>query len=631
LEVWEGLRVGIELHQQLDSPTKLFCACPPRKSEELPGRFTRRLRPAQSEMGRLDPAAVFEYSKAKTSVYLWSPESSCLVEADEEPPHKVSGHAFASALVVALLLGSEVVDEVHVMRKIVIDGSNTSGFQRTAVVGLGGSVDVDGTPVGVQSVTLEEDAARVVGEDGGSRTFAIDRLGVPLVEVALDPIEGSPELAGKAALHLGRALRSTGRVARGLGTVRQDLNVSLRGGEVVEVKGVQKLNLVPKVVLYEAKRQDALRRVSEELSARGLKTVVCKRKEVSRVLSGTRATSLAEAIRKGGKVECIAAEGLSGMLGAEPHPGMRLGKELAEVARANGLGGVVHSDEFEKQGVSGAERRALVEEMGVGAGAGLVLLAGPAERLAAAAAAVALRLQAALGGAPAETRSATEEGETRYMRPRPGAQRMYPETDIPEVEAEGEALEEARKLLPERWEERVERFTSQYSLSMEMALKVYDSGMSEGFEAAVSETRVEPSFVATALVDFPPRLAREGVAEGKVTDEAILDVLKAVGDRKLAKEATYEVLLEIGLGRAAGVQEAMKSLGLSQMTEDEVARLVDKVVSTNFALVKEKGEGAFSALMGAVMKEARGRADGAVVSRLLSSRIGSGKGGKAKP
>jgi glutamyl-tRNA(Gln) amidotransferase subunit E len=180
-DAYQGLSVGLEIHQQLLSKTKLFCACPPGKSEELPYSFERRLRPSQSELGRIDPAAVFEFSKGKSNVYLWSPETSCLVEADEEPPHPVNAETLDAALLVAMMLGSNVVDEVHVMRKIVIDGSNTGGFQRTAVVALGGVLEVGKVQVGVQSVTLEEDAARILGEDGASRRFALDRLGVPLV------------------------------------------------------------------------------------------------------------------------------------------------------------------------------------------------------------------------------------------------------------------------------------------------------------------------------------------------------------------------------------------------------------------------------------------------------------------
>jgi len=267
------LRVGLEIHQQLATSTKLFCPCPIVKSDELPLSFERRLRPTQSELGQIDPAAVFEFNKGRVNLYKWNPESACLVDADEEPPHTPNIEAIETAILMAEVLGSDVVDEVHVMRKLVIDGSNTSGFQRTAIIALGGGLPVDGISVGVQTITVEEDSSRVLKEGAQAREYALDRLGVPLVEIALDHVVGVPEHVEAVALSLGRSLRSTGRVARGQGTIRQDLNVSLLGGEVVEVKGVQKLNLIAKVVRYEATRQMGLVKIAEEIKKRGINEV----------------------------------------------------------------------------------------------------------------------------------------------------------------------------------------------------------------------------------------------------------------------------------------------------------------------------------------------------------------------
>ncbi|TLX95351.1 MAG: Glu-tRNA(Gln) amidotransferase subunit GatE, partial [Thaumarchaeota archaeon] len=375
-----GLKVGIEVHQQLATKKKLFCSCPIVKSETLPFQFERRLRPTQSELGHIDPAAVFEFAKGRSNVYRWNPESSCLVEADEEPPHRMNEEAIDTTILIAQLLHSDVVDEIHVMRKIVIDGSNTSGFQRTAVIALGGELSVEGEEVGVQTVTLEEDAARILGEDANSRFFALDRLGVPLVEISLDPIMGIPEQVEKAALYLGRALRSTGRVARGLGTIRQDLNISTTGGSVVEVKGVQKLNLVAKVIGYELTRQVGLGRIAEEIKKRGIRRVRCTTKDVTEVFRSASSKVLSKSVKSGERVVCVSAEGLAGLLGYEPYPGIRLGKELAEMARANSLGGVIHSDEFAKQGVSKAEAEELEKAMETGKDSAYVLVAGEESR-----------------------------------------------------------------------------------------------------------------------------------------------------------------------------------------------------------------------------------------------------------
>jgi glutamyl-tRNA(Gln) amidotransferase subunit E len=619
------LLVGLEVHQQLAVPTKLFCACPPVKTEEFPYHFERRLRPSHSETGKLDPAALFEYSKGRSNKYFWSPESSCLVEADEEPPHPMSREGLEAALTVGTVLGSHLVDEVHVMRKIVIDGSNTGGFQRTAVVGLGGSMEVDGSRVGVQSVTLEEDAARIIGEDQESRHFALDRLGVALVEVSLDPVPGDPEHVGRVALHLGRLLRSTGKVARGLGTIRQDLNVSFEGGEVVEVKGVQKLNLLPKVVEYERRRQRMLVRVADRLRQKGVKKVRCRHRDVTPLLAATSSVVVRRAVEEGGSVVCIAAEGLSGVLGWEPEPGVRLGREVAEVARANSLGGVLHSDEFERQGITKAEEDALASALGAGKDTALVLVAGRAAEVDRVVPLIEARLAAAPHGVPAETRAATESGETRYMRPRPGAQRMYPETDIQDIVISDATKRALLRGAPEPWTATVERLQSRYSLSRDLALKVYDSESAADFERLAARLSLEPSFIASVLVDVPARLQREGVPEAELELGALVAALEAVDAGRVAKEAVPDVL-RASAEKGTSVDEAIRALGLDAVPEAEVERVVRSVVAREAKLVAERGEGAFSPLMGAAMRELRGRADGSMVAKALKKELGRALG-----
>jgi len=613
--------VGIEIHQQLATPSKLFCPCPVVKSEELPLSFDRRLRPSQSELGRIDPAAVFEFNKGKVNRYMWSPQSSCLVEADEEPPHPMNAEALRTVLVISLALGAKVIEEIHVMRKLVIDGSNTSGFQRTSVVGLGGRLGFDGKFVGVQSITVEEDSSRVLGEDAECRRFGLDRLGVPLVEIALDPLVGYPTDVESAALQLGRVLRSTGRVARGLGTIRQDLNVSVMGGEVVEVKGVQKLNLIAKVVRYEGMRQMGLIRIAEELKKRGVVSVNCRSLDATAAFNSTSSLIIARTLKDGGIVQCVAAEGLGGLLGHEPFPGIRLGKELAEIARTNSLGGVIHSDEFRKQKITVEEEASLRRLIGAGERDALVLVAGPRDRVEVVSSLVVERLGAAVKGVPKETRAATDDGETRYLRPRPGAARMYPETDIPEILVTGATLEAAARLIPAPWEEKVRSYVDRYSLSPDLALRLYDSGDAQTFEGLASELKLEPSVVASVLVELPVRLAREGISEERMSEDLLAQLLRSMDRGEFAKEAAVDVLRSVCKGESAGVSEAVEKLGLAPLDERELAAVIDDVVLKNASLIAEKGERSFSVLMGEVMKTVRGRADGEVVSRLLREGI----------
>ena len=616
------LRVGLEIHQQLATSTKLFCPCPIVKSEELPLSFERRLRPTQSELGQIDPAAVFEFNKGRVNLYKWNPESACLVDADEEPPHPPSTEAIETAIIIAEMLGSVPVDEVHVMRKIVIDGSNTSGFQRTAVIGLGGALLVDGSSVGVQMITVEEDSSRVLKEGAEAREYALDRLGVPLVEIALDHVVGVPEYVEAVALSLGRSLRSTGRVARGQGTIRQDLNISLLGGQVVEVKGVQKLNLIAKVVRYEATRQMGLVKIAEETRKRGIAEVECVSMEATKLMKATASPVLKRILQKGGVVTCVSVRGFAGLLGFEPFPGIRLGKELAEIARTNGLGGVIHSDEFAKQGITKEEDAALRALTGADAKAALVLVAGDAaDRVGTVAALVIERVKKAPVGVLGETRAATEEGETRYQRPRPGAARMYPETDIPEVVVTEEWKRRVEKMLPVPWKEKVAGYSKRYSLSEEAALQLYDSDNSRIFETLAASLKLEPSVIASILVETPVRLAREGVDESRITTEALSSVLAAVDGGRFAKEAAIDVLRSIGKGDSQDVDEAVSKLGLTGMSDEELDKIISGVLLRNKALIQEKGDRAFSVMMGEVMKLARGRVDGQKVSSLLKRAI----------
>jgi len=260
-----GLKVGLEIHQQLDTKKKLFCDCTPIEEEEFSMKFSRKLRAAKSELGKIDPAALFESTKSKTIVYYANPKSSCLVEEDEEPPHALDTDAKNIVLLISSALESKIFSEIHVMRKTVIDGSNTTGFQRTMLVAQGGHIEVNGKKVGVQSICLEEDAGKLIKDEGNHRFFSLDRLGVPLIEIALDPVEGDAKFVKDIALTLGRLLRVTKKVMRGIGTIRQDVNISVEGGGVIEVKGVQQLDQLEKIIEFEAKRQHGLKLISEKI------------------------------------------------------------------------------------------------------------------------------------------------------------------------------------------------------------------------------------------------------------------------------------------------------------------------------------------------------------------------------
>ena len=627
---WEelGLRVGLEIHRQLDTPRKLFCGCEPELVEEVPEepRVRRKLRPVQSELGEFDPAALEEFKRDRTFYYLADGSFSCLVELDEEPPHEPCEEALDTAIKVTLLLGGEVVDEVHVMRKMVIDGSNTTGFQRTMLVGIGGEVPTSEGPVRISTVCLEEDAARKVrGWDQELRVeYCLDRLGIPLIEVSTEPDIRTPEQAREAAENVGEAIKAVGGVKSGIGTVRQDVNVSIEGGAVQEIKGVQDLNLIPKVVRFEALRQANLLRLRDALRERGVKetdVVESRPVDVTEVFEGTESEVVRRELERDGVVYALKLPGFDGLLGFELCPGRRFGTELADYARRRGVSGLFHSDELPGYGISEREVEEVERRLKVGDGDAFVLIAGPKDRVRSAMEAVRDRAVMALDGVPAETRRALQDGTTEYMRPRPGAARMYPETDIPPVVISRERVERLRRELPERPWERREKLLEEYGLNEELVEQLFEHGRVEEFERLVERTGADPKVVATTLVNVLPRLRKDGYPVEELRESHLEEVLRLYAEGRIAKSAIEELLGALAADPDADAEELAEELGLIAASREEIERVVRKVVERHREEIEERGMRVMGKVMGEVMEALRGRADGKLVSEIVREHI----------
>lgn len=621
-----GLKVGIEIHRQLDTEKKLFCDCPTTMSETEPSvRFLRRLRPTQSELGQVDPAALFEFQKGRATIYESDDRTSCLVEMDEEPPKDLNPEAVEIALTASILTHAEPVDEIHVMRKIVIDGSNTTGFQRTCVVAMNGWVIVDEKKIPIQQISLEEDAARKTGESGPMVNYRIDRLGIPLVEVSTGPVIASPDETERVAKAIGDILRDTGRVKRGLGTIRQDLNVSIRDGALIEIKGVQELDLLSKVVTNEILRQLELLRIRDELTSRGIKQaqLVEKFVDMSPVFANTKSKLVREALGSGGVAVAVKLPGFNGLLGRELAPGLRLGTEMASRASFWGrVGGIFHTDELPAYGISEEEVLSMRQTLGCGELDAAVLVADRMDKVQDALAAVVERAKEAVLGVPTETRMATADGTTRYMRPRPGASRMYPETDVPPVEVSLEQLARIRATLPPPREAIVQQLLTKYQLNNKLATQLIESDYLDVFQRVCSEQGIAPSYVATILTENLKSLAREGLPVHHLTTRHLESVFAAVRGGTVAKEAAPSLLAWLSKNRNHTVEDATRELGIRMLSEDELLKIIDPIIDANSSLIKERGEAAYGKIMGLVMSEVRGSADPATVTKLITTRIG---------
>jgi glutamyl-tRNA(Gln) amidotransferase subunit E len=623
-----GLKVGLEIHQQLDTSHKLFCSCPTDLTEAEKGdEFPRWLRPTRSETGEVDVAALFEYRKGRKYSYQAPSGHYCLVEADEEPPHPINREAIVIALAVAKALGSTIVDEVHVMRKIVIDGSNTSGFQRTAIVALGGRITVNGKDYGIQTIVVEEDAARKVGERGQVVDYRLDRLGVPLIEIATAPDMHTPQEARDVALAIGMLLRMTGAVKRGLGTIRQDLNVSIVGGAKTEIKGVQELDLIDRIVEYEVMRQVNLLRIRDEMRARGIteRDLDQEPVDVTDLFRGTKSKVIARALESGGRVLAVRLPRMKGLLGTYVQPGRRFGTEIADYVRFwSDVQGLFHSDELPAYGITAEEVQAVYRALGADpAQDAFAMVAERPERALKAISVILERVRQALQGVPEETRAANEDGTTRYMRPRPGRERMYPETDIPHLLVTPDMLAEAEKLVPEPAEVKVRRFVERYGMSRELAEKAVADPRLPLIEELIGRygASLSPTLIASLIVVTMKGLRSKGVNVDSISEDRVEGLVRLLAEGRVAKEAAEAILAKMAEDPRLGPEEAAKALGLTRLGEEEVRRVIDEVVKENLGLVRQKGEASFGPLMGRAMERLRGKADGKLVAELLRSRI----------
>ncbi|MDI3486492.1 MAG: glutamyl-tRNA(Gln) amidotransferase subunit [Methanolobus sp.] len=617
-----GLKCGLEIHQQLDSKCKLFCNCPTqiRNIEESNHEFFRYLRPTASEMGETDRAAL-EQSKLRRKYIYKAYDTTCLVENDDEPPTEVNKEALGIALSITKLLNMVPVDQVHMMRKIVVDGSNTSGFQRTAFLAKDGYLDTSVGPVGVGVLCLEEEACQKIEDQGDSIIYSLDRLGIPLVEIGTDPDIISPQHAKETAQQIGMLLRSTGKVKRGLGTIRQDVNISIAKGARVELKGVQALDMIETIVEREVERQVNLIEMRDELLERNAS--VCDTIfDVTDIFKETKSKVIKKTIKKG-KVYAVLLRGFDGFVGREVQPGRRLGTEFSDRAKTSGVGGIFHTDELPAYGVSEEEVQAMRAELGAEENDAVVMVADREVRARGAMESVIIRAKEALEGVPEETRRALPDGNNSYLRPLPGAARMYPETDVPQVNITKEYFESIE--MPELLTERAKRFESEFGLHRELAEKIAYSTYLPLFEEIMEilgdNENVNATLVVRTLTGTLPELKRDGVEIDNLEDKHFIDVCTLIAEGGAAKEAIDTLLRALACEPGLCAKDAAEKMGLGSIDLSDVESMVEAVIRERQDFVKEKGMAAVGPLMGVVMAEVRGKVDGKTISEILKQKI----------
>ncbi|MDR1690946.1 MAG: Glu-tRNA(Gln) amidotransferase subunit GatE [Candidatus Methanoplasma sp.] len=605
------LTCGIEIHQQLDTK-KLFCNCESTLCDEGYGAVYRKLRPTVSELGEMDKAALVQHGKDVFFTYQSCKGSSCLGELDEEPPGPLNKDAMETALTFSTMINADMIDEVHYMRKMAIDGSNTSGFQRTALFSTGGYVEVGGKKIGILSVCLEEDSARKVEATAEETVYRMDRLGVPLIEVATAPDMETPEEVMEVALKIGNIFRATKRVKRGIGTIREDLNISIPGGARVEIKGAQELRLLPDYVRNEMERQKMLIRVKDILIQRGVGPSEFSLEDVTEMFSKSASKVIKGALAEKGKVIAVKLPGFAGLLNGD-NGKLRLGSEMAQYARTRGVKGIFHSDELPNYGIEQEYVDSLKAHFGLSSEDAFVICAAKEKRAVDALRVSVERANQAIIGVPNETRDPLPDGTTRYSRPLPGAARMYPETDVPPISITDDMLDRIRNNLPEFPEEIAKRLVSTYGINAQQANQIVRQGRDELFVKISEETGmagIAATLITTAYAELDPHA---------IPDERMLETFRLLKANRFSKEALPSILKELAGG--SDVEGAICKLGLEAVGCDEASEMIAKIVKEREDFVRSKGLDAIGPLMGPVMAALRGKIDGKQANDLLAAEI----------
>ena len=641
-----GFMCGLEVHQQL-ATGKLHSRQPGELHditiETLPSdwpQVSRRLRTASGEGGAVDVAARFEAKRNRTFIYCQAPNSG-LIELDDQPPLPHDSDALDISLTVSGMLNAHPVPLLQTMRKTVVDGSSTSGFQRTTLIATGGVLETEGGPVGVDVLCLEEDSARKLDSqltpNGEVVTWNLDRLGIPLIEIATAPDVTSPEHAKQTAIALGRTLRDTRRVRRGLGSIRQDLNVSIMCGDRVEIKGCQDLDWIPKIIRIEMARQLHFYRLANELrqtagvpllpsdrreetpsvSAEVAKLLPLKLVDVSEAFSSCASNMVEKGLANNSVMLAISLPGFGGKIGTktpdfEGAQMPRLGREFAGAAKLAGVAGIFHSDELPAYGI---EQKQVDETQKIlGETDAFVLCLAHRWQAELALESVLNRARLAFERVPQEVRNvvvrkgAPEDGTTTPMRPLPGGARMYPETDIPPLQIASDRWKAIMSNLPMTLDERSARLEP-HDISKDQASQLLARELDDHFIAHA--TGLPNKAWASMLLEHEGDIglmalvlaARE---EGHVTGEGVLELLASMED---ANPSMEEIAIKA------------EQLGLKPADASDLMTIVEKIVAERIDFVKERGMGAMGPLMGVVMEECGGTADGKQVSALLREVI----------
>lgn len=640
-----GLIAGLEVHQQLLTKHKMFCRCPAGLyTKQHDGEVLRHMRPTLSELGEYDGTALMEFKTKKNIIYLLHKSNVCTYEMDDTPPFLMNQQALDVAVEQCLMLGCDIVDEVHVARKQYLDGSIPTGFQRTAIVGVNGRLPFLGRELSITQVSVEEDSCREVSDKGHSIVWRTDRLGMPLIETVTGPDLRTPDEVVEAILLIGRVCRSTGHVRVGIGASRQDINVSVRGGRRVEIKGVPQAWWARKLVHGEAIRQVNLLKLRTELHRRGFKKPEDFNIHHLDVTDHFKASKI-PFLRRTNWKRFITRE--------NRRPGFELGqgKFCVRAARLTGLNSTLNWPTQPKRTffhelagrvrvISGLDQEPILlcdenwsEHEGIpkdlpkirnllecGSKDALVLVWGPMQDTLAAVEEIRIRYEDAIDGIPHETRQPCMDGSTDFERILPGPDRMYPDTDSPPIRMTRERVNRLQASLPQLPWEREKRYSS-VGVPRNTIHFLIRRGGATLVDKVVDTCKADLRRTCFFFGERLKGLRRRGVPIDRISPEKWCELFCLMTERPALWEAWQLIVTKLSYTPENTVDQIIEDAELLNDSSDW-KRLVNEIVeSIQPNHNNSTSEKRLRFYMGKVMQTLRGRVAAADISIALWEKL----------
>jgi len=624
-----GLKCGLEIHQQLDTETKLFCRCPSKLqgTREPDFLIMRFMRPVLGEMGTFDKAMLTEYKKGKTIIYEGYNDVICTYELDDTPPFSCNEEARKIALELGLLLNANIIEEMHVSRKNYLDGSVPSGFQRTMILGTDGYIALENNKkIRIDILSLEEEAARKIKTENNTNFYRLDRLGIPLVEVTTKPDINTPEECRECAERIGLLLWIT-NVKKVLGSIRQDINVSIKSGTRIEIKGVQKLRWIPLLINHEISRQLGLIEIREELKNRKVteKDIPENPVDLTSLMVKTKSKFIASGLKSGKRLHGFNFKDFKGIFGKELMEDYRFGTEVSSKVKViSGLKGIIHSDEnLKNYALSKDEIQKIQNKLNSKDNDCFILILGSLKELKKAADIIVDRVKYIFKGVPPETRKALEDGTTEFLRELHGGARLYPDTDSQAIMNTTEEIKKIQTTLPNYPWDIIEDYAIKYKVEQNSIKDLIFKGKLSLFDNLIEIYPEKPSIVLNTLLNKAKAIKREGKNIENISNDDYIKIFQELKNENIGKEAIEDIMRLKADSPNLSIEQSIEKLHLDTLSVEDLKILIKEIVDKNLKIIEEKGMRSMGPLMGEVMKTVRGKIDGEIVSEELKIQISS--------